>query len=147
MRSRRSRRRWPAYAQLIAHGKVRAIGASEHQPGAARKHRWRRAESAWPPALPKPAAELQSRRPQVDSKADYAPICRDEGLGVIPYYSLAGGFLTGKYRSAADAAKNPSRSGKVKGYLDARRPGDASKRSTRVAARHKAWPRKSRWPG
>jgi aryl-alcohol dehydrogenase-like predicted oxidoreductase len=39
---------------------------------------------------------------------------------VIPYYSLAGGFLTGKYRSAEDAAMNASRGSKVKSYFDGR---------------------------
>ena len=37
---------------------------------------------------------------------DLEPLCREAGLGVIPYYSLATGFLTGKYRSEADLAKS-----------------------------------------
>ena len=57
---------------------------------------------------------------RVDFESQYAPLCQAEGIGVITYYSLAGGFLTGKYRAAADAAKNPARGGKVKGYFDAR---------------------------
>ena len=49
-----------------------------------------------------------------------ADLPRTEGSGVITYYSLAGGFLTGKYRAAPPTPpKNPSRGGKVKGYLDA----------------------------
>ena len=76
---------------------------------------------------------------RVDFESQYAPICQAEDIGVITYYSLAGGFLTGKYRSAEDAAKNRSRGGKVKGYFDARglrilQALDA------VAARHAATP-------
>ena len=35
------------------------------------------------------------------------PLCRAEGIGVIGYYALASGFLTGKYRSPADFGKSP----------------------------------------
>ncbi len=42
-----------------------------------------------------------------------------EGIGVIPYYSLASGFLTGKYRSDADLGKSP-RGARAKGYLNDR---------------------------
>ena len=76
---------------------------------------------------------------RVDFESRYAPIRKAEGLGVITYYSLAGGFLTGKCRSAADAAKNPSRSGKVKGYFDVR--GQRILQALHeVAARHNATP-------
>ena len=47
------------------------------------------------------------------------PLCVSEGLGVIPYFALAAGFLTGKYRSESDFAKSPRGAG-VKKYLDAR---------------------------
>jgi aryl-alcohol dehydrogenase-like predicted oxidoreductase len=46
-------------------------------------------------------------------------VCRSEGLGVIPYYSLASGFLTGKYRSEADFGKSPRGQG-AKQMLDDR---------------------------
>jgi aryl-alcohol dehydrogenase-like predicted oxidoreductase len=42
-----------------------------------------------------------------------------EGIGVIPYFALASGFLTGKYRSESDLAKGP-RGQMVKKYLDER---------------------------
>ena len=106
------------YAQLIAQGKVRAIGVSNM-------------------SLPRLKASLtasqalgipryESLQPnynlydRVDFESQYAPICKAEEIGVITYYSLAGGFLTGKYRSAEDAVKNRARGGKVKGYFDAR---------------------------
>jgi aryl-alcohol dehydrogenase-like predicted oxidoreductase len=47
------------------------------------------------------------------------PLCVAEGLGVIPYYALASGFLTGKYRSDADLAQSPRGRGVAK-YLDDR---------------------------
>ena len=46
-------------------------------------------------------------------------LCRAEGLGVINFYGLAKGFLSGKYRSAADLTKSP-RGGGIKGYLGER---------------------------
>jgi aryl-alcohol dehydrogenase-like predicted oxidoreductase len=56
---------------------------------------------------------------RADYEANLEPLCLQEGLGVIPYYSLASGFLTGKYRSKADLRKSP-RGGKVEKYLDER---------------------------
>ena len=107
-----------AYAQLIVQGKVRAVGASnisfprlQASLAASKKLGIPRYESL------QPNYNLYDR---VNFEIQYAPICRAEDIGVIPYYSLAGGFLTGKYRSAEDAAKNRARGGKVKGYFDAR---------------------------
>jgi aryl-alcohol dehydrogenase-like predicted oxidoreductase len=57
------------------------------------------------------------------SRADYEkelePLIREEGIGVINYYALASGFLSGKYRSEADLAKSNARGGSVKKYLNA----------------------------
>jgi len=107
-----------AYAQLIAQGKLRTIGASNVSPArlitsleASRARGLPRYESL------QPNYNLADRQ---DFERMYAPLCREHGFGVIPYYSLAGGFLTGKYRSADDAAKNASRGSKVKSYFDAR---------------------------
>lgn len=126
-----------AYAQLIAQGKVRAVGASNMSPARLT------ASLAASKKLGIPRYEcLQPNYNLIDRKgfeADYTPICRQESLGVITYYSLAGGFLTGKYRSAEDAAKNPARGGKVKGYFDARGLG-ILKALDAVAARHSATP-------
>jgi len=126
-----------AYADLVRQGKVRAIGASNMSPARLK------ASLAASKKLGIPRYEcLQPNYNLYDRKAfetDYAPICRAEGLGVITYYSLAGGFLTGKYRSAEEAAKNPARGGKVKGYFDAR--GAALlKALDAVAARQNATP-------
>jgi aryl-alcohol dehydrogenase-like predicted oxidoreductase len=48
---------------------------------------------------------------------ELGPLCQREGLGVIPYFSLAAGFLSGKYRSEADLAKSPRGQG-LKKYLN-----------------------------
>ena len=107
-----------AYAQLIRQGKVRTIGASNMTPARLK------ASLAASKVLGIPRYEsLQPNYNLYDRKGfetTFAPLCEREGFGVITYYSLAGGFLTGKYRSAAEAAKNPARGGKVKNYFDAR---------------------------
>jgi aryl-alcohol dehydrogenase-like predicted oxidoreductase len=126
-----------AYAQLIAAGKVRAIGASNMSPvrlkaslAASKKLGLPRYESL------QPLYNLSDRK---EFETEFLPICRDEKLGVINYYSLAAGFLSGKYRSAEDGAKHPGRGGRLKRYLDARglRILDVV---DEVAARHQALP-------
>jgi aryl-alcohol dehydrogenase-like predicted oxidoreductase len=107
-----------AYAQLIAHGKVRAIGASNYSPSrltaalaASKRLGLPRYESL------QPHYNLYDR---ADFETNYAALCQREGLGVITYYSLAAGFLTGKYRTPVDADRSKTRGGRVKRYLDAR---------------------------
>lgn len=92
-----------AFARLIEQGKVRAIGASNYD--AARL----RAALQTSAALGLPRYE--SLQPQYNLmergiEADLLPLCQEHGLGVIPYYALAAGFLTGKYRSEADLSKS-----------------------------------------
>ncbi len=106
-----------AYAQLIKEGKVRAIGASNY-----RADRLIQAlEVAKNGNLPaycslQPLYNLYDRE---DYEANLEPIVKDANLGVIPYYSLAAGFLTGKYRSEADI-KNRARGTTVQKYLNER---------------------------
>jgi aryl-alcohol dehydrogenase-like predicted oxidoreductase len=126
-----------AYARLIGDGKVRAIGASNLTPArltaslaASKAHGLPRYESL------QPLYNLSDRK---EFETEYAPIVRAEGIGVINYYSLAAGFLTGKYRSLDDAVKHPGRGGRLKRYADAR--GFAIlKALDAVAARHGATP-------
>jgi aryl-alcohol dehydrogenase-like predicted oxidoreductase len=104
-----------AYAQLIQQGKVRAIGASNHKAerlaaalGASRKS-----------GLPayqtlQPNYSLIER---TEYESNLEPVCVKEGLGVINYFPLAGGFLTGKYRSESDAA-GKARARNVTKYLN-----------------------------
>jgi aryl-alcohol dehydrogenase-like predicted oxidoreductase len=126
-----------AYAQLIAAGKVRAIGASnisgarlKASLAASRKLGLPRYESL------QPLYNLSDRK---EFETEFEPICRQEKLGVINYYSLAAGFLTGKYRSPEEGAKHPGRGGRLKRYLDARGMG-ILRALDEVAARHSALP-------
>jgi aryl-alcohol dehydrogenase-like predicted oxidoreductase len=126
-----------AYGQLIAQGKVRAVGASNISLPRLK------ASLAASKALGIPRYESLQPNYNLYDRADfesqYAAFCQAETIGVITYYSLAGGFLTGKYRSAEDAAKNRSRGGKVKRYFDARGLRVLAALDE-VAARHSATP-------
>ena len=125
-----------AYAQLIAQGKVRAIGASNYS--AERLSAALRASAAR--GLPRyeslqPWYNLYDR---TSYEGELAELCRRENLGVISYFSLASGFLTGKYRSAADLANRP-RAYRVKDMLTER--GFRILRALDAAAReHEATP-------
>jgi len=106
-----------AYAQLINEGKVRAIGASNYNAArlaealnVSKRLGIPRYESLQP---------LYNLYDRAVYEAELEPLCLDEGLGVINFYSLAAGFLTGKYRSEADLAKS-QRGGTVKKYLNER---------------------------
>ena len=104
-----------AFAKLIEEGKVRVIGASNY--GADRfaealkisqEHNLPRYESL------QPEYNLVSRAPY---ERELEPLARREDIGVINYYALASGFLSGKYRSEGDLAKSRARGGSVKKYL------------------------------
>lgn len=125
-----------AYQRLIEAGKVRVIGASNYTGArtlealdAAERHR-----------LPKyqvlqPEYNLCER---AGYENDIEPVALERHLAVVPYYSLASGFLTGKYRTRADLA-NRARGSRVEQYLNARglRIIDAL---DEVAGRHGATP-------
>ena len=106
-----------AYQELIAAGKVRAIGASNYK-GARLTAALKLAEDLSLPsyATLQPEYNLYDRK---DYEADLAPVAEAFGLGVIPYFSLASGFLTGKYQSPADT-KGKSRGLRVEKYFDDR---------------------------
>ena len=107
-----------AYGQLIKAGKVRAIGASNLSPARLKASFAASAKGGLPRyETLQPNYNLYDR---AGYERDYAPIAEAEKLGVIPYYALAAGFLSGKYRSKEEAEKSPTRGGKVKGYFDAR---------------------------
>ncbi|WEN15313.1 aldo/keto reductase [Rhodanobacter sp. AS-Z3] len=106
------------FSRLIEAGKVRVIGASNFSAArfadalaVSKEHGLPRYESL------QPEYNLVSR---ADYESELEPLIRRENIGVISYYALASGFLSGKYRSAADLAKSPARSGSVKKHLDAR---------------------------
>lgn len=106
-----------AYERLVKAGKVRAIGSSNFEPA--------RLKSALAISEAKGIARYQSEQPlynlydRAGFESGLQQVCIDNEVGVIPYYGLASGFLTGKYRSEADLAKSPRGRG-VKRYLDAR---------------------------
>ncbi|MES2274817.1 MAG: aldo/keto reductase [Bacteroidota bacterium] len=106
-----------AYSQLIKEGKVRVIGASNYKVG-------RLAETLQTSASNNLAA-YQTLQPEYnlyqrqDYETNLEPLCLERGLGVVPFYSLASGFLTGKYRSEADFNKSKRGAGMVK-YLNER---------------------------
>ncbi len=106
-----------AYDQLIKEGKVRAIGASNYSA--------ERLSEALRISRQQGYPAYQSLQPRYNlyDRADYErslePLCREKGLGVIAYYSLASGFLTGKYRSDQDLSKSIRGQG-VKIYLNER---------------------------
>ncbi len=105
-----------AFQRMIAAGKVRAIGASNYSAArfkealqASATHQLPRYETM------QPHYNLLER----GIETDLLPLCAAEGVGVIPYYALASGFLTGKYRAEADLGKSPRGRGTAK-YMDAR---------------------------
>ena len=106
-----------AYGELIRQGKVRAIGASNFS-----AERLARAlELAKSAGLPRyeslqPWYNLYDR---AGFEGELAALCRREGIAVLSYFSLASGFLTGKYRSEKDLA-NRARAYRVKDMLNER---------------------------
>jgi aryl-alcohol dehydrogenase-like predicted oxidoreductase len=105
------------YGQLIREGKVRFIGASNY--GARRLSKalevseqggYPRYESLQP---------LYNLCERSDYEKEFEALCREKNLGVISYFSLASGFLTGKYRSADDT-RGHARGNTVKKYLNDR---------------------------
>jgi len=106
-----------AFDQLVKEGKVRAIGASNYlgtrlQEAIETSRRHGIAEYV----CVQPHYNLYER---ADFEQNLAPVCLATGISVIPYFSLASGFLTGKYRSEDDLAKSARGQG-VKKYLNDR---------------------------
>ena len=107
-----------AYQKLIAQGKVRAIGASNFTAArladvlaVSRKSGLPRYEAL------QPHYNLYAR---ADYEAALEPLCLQQQIGVVSYYALASGFLTGKYRTPADAAKSARGKGIVSTFLNER---------------------------
>lgn len=104
-----------AFGELIGAGKVRAIGASNYSAA-------RLAEAlalSDRKGLPKYVA-LQPHYNLVDRddyEATLAPVVAEHDIAVVPYYGLAMGFLTGKYRPGGDAVDSPRAQGAAK-YLE-----------------------------
>lgn len=106
------------FSRLIEQGKVRAIGASNFSATRlalaleiSARHGLPRYETL------QPGYNLMDRE---EYEAELEPLIRKENVAVISYFSLAKGFLTGKYRSEADLSKSKARGGGVKTYLSPR---------------------------
>lgn len=105
------------YSQLVQEGKVRVLGASNFSASRLKQalriseeHGWPRYESL------QPEYNLYNR---FEYEQQLEPLCVENKIGVINYYALASGFLTGKYRTPADLQKSP-RGKKVGSYLNER---------------------------
>lgn len=106
-----------AMTQLVKDGKVRTIGASNYS--------GKRLEEALAVSREKNLARYGSLQPEYNLydrsgyESDLEQVAKKNELGVIPYFSLAAGFLTGKYKSEADLG-DKARGGMVKKYLNER---------------------------
>ena len=106
-----------AYSDLIKAGKVRIIGASNFTGQRLTEALTVSKESGLPRYQTlQPEYNLYSRERY---ETEFQPITLEKDLGVIPYYSLASGFLTGKYRSEADFKKSARGEG-MKKYMTER---------------------------
>jgi hypothetical protein len=104
-----------AFDRLVKTGKVRAIGASNFTP--------ERLEASLKTSADRGLARYESIQPKFnlydrdEVEGALAELTAREGVGIIPFYGLAAGFLTGKYRSEADL-EGKARGRTVKGYLN-----------------------------
>jgi aryl-alcohol dehydrogenase-like predicted oxidoreductase len=103
-----------ALAELAQAGKVRAVGLSNFKPA-----RMQAAIEAGGPRIEtlQPEYSLMSR----EIEAELMPLCERETVSLITYFALASGYLTGKYRSAADKTKSV-RGGRMDNYLEGKGP-------------------------
>lgn len=100
---------------LVKSGKVRAIGASQYDPARLRESLAASARLG--------IARYDTLQPEFNLhdraafERDYQPLALEHGLTAIPFYGVAKGFLTGKYRSAKDIEGRP-RAGGLKKYFE-----------------------------
>ena len=123
-----------ALESLLRAGKVRALGASNFKPG-------RFAEGI--AAAKKLGVRFDAQQPEYnlmsrDIEAELVPLCERESVSILPYFGLANGYLTGKYRSAEDKAKS-LRGGRMDKYMEGKGPAVLTALDD-VSARAKATP-------
>jgi len=105
-----------AYGKLVKAGKVREIGASNFEAPRLKASLEASAKNGYPRYQTiQPNYSLMERG---SYEGDLEKLCAAQGVSCIGYYSLASGFLSGKYRSEADLGKSAARSTRVKGYLN-----------------------------
>lgn len=106
-----------AFAQLVKEGKVRVLGASNFEP--------KRLQESLDVSRQKGIPRYECMQPEYNlyDREDYernlAPLCVRENIAVISYFSLARGFLSGKYRSTEDLQQSARGEG-VKKYMNER---------------------------
>jgi aryl-alcohol dehydrogenase-like predicted oxidoreductase len=106
------------YAELVKAGKVRVIGNSNHSANTMFKALAVSAKELWPRF-----ENLQTQYNLYDRasyEAELEPFCLRNEIGVTSYFSLAKGFLSGKYRTPSDFAKSSARGGGMGEYLNER---------------------------
>jgi len=107
-----------AFAGLVKAGKVRTIGASNYSAA--------RLSQALAISEKKSLPRYEALQPLYNLcdrqvfEAELEAVCRGASVGVVPYFALASGFLTGKYRSEADAQKSPRGDKVIQQYLNPR---------------------------
>jgi aryl-alcohol dehydrogenase-like predicted oxidoreductase len=107
-----------AFDDLVRQGKVRYIGASNYQA-------WRLTRALWESDR-RGYARYESIQPKYnlvfrdEYERELEPLCLEQGLGVIPYFSLAAGFLSGKYKRDGDLPKTARAAGVQKTYMNDR---------------------------
>jgi aryl-alcohol dehydrogenase-like predicted oxidoreductase len=109
-----------AFADLIQSGKVRAIGASNYSAQRLEEALTTGRDNHLPPYVSLQPHYNLVERPLYEGALE--AVCLRHQLGVIPYYSLASGFLTGKYRSMADLGKSAARGRSAGKYLEGKGP-------------------------
>ncbi len=107
-----------AFDELVHQGKVRAIGASNYSAD--------RLSAALHTSEQKGLIRYESLQPlynlfdRESYERDLEPLCKEQEVGVIPYYGLAAGFLTGKYRSGHDLPNSARAQNVQKRYMNER---------------------------
>ena len=107
-----------AFDDLVRQGKVRYVGASNYVAFRLTRALWESERHGF--------ARYESIQPKYnlvvrdEYERELEPLCQEQGVGVIPYYSLASGFLSGKYRRGAALPASARAAGVQKTYMNDR---------------------------
>jgi len=123
-----------ALGELVKAGKVRAVGLSNFKPARFAEAVMEGKRQRLPIATLQPEYNLMNRA----IEAELMPICVRERVALIPFYGLASGYLTGKYRAEADKAKS-ARGQRMDKYMQGKGP-QVLAALDEVSARHGATP-------
>jgi aryl-alcohol dehydrogenase-like predicted oxidoreductase len=105
-----------AHQKLVDAGKVRAVGGSNYDAAGLKEALDKSGGKRASYTVLQPHYNMLVRDQYEGALED---LCAKEGLGVIPYFALASGFLTGKYRNEGDLKKSP-RGGRMKANFNSR---------------------------